>query len=292
MNNIKVFNENIEVGGLQIPADFKYISSNFINSFTSLSYFERVNAVCSLLADTTVSLTDFNALKGVEYPASIMPISENFAVVELFDGENANYLDYVLSGNNSLLKISSIIALILSSYVDLIELNLINHGDKINVAISDTDGLFVLSTYIAMKIGVPINAVIIGSTTLKNDIKNGIFTYNLDATDVADCLYNFFYDYDYFLDSLSAKSILASEFYNEDNGENFTLSFAYFSPYYDSVNLVEIITGKKIANENKACQILYEETAIDMPTTVNKANFLNYNNLKLPITIDNLLKFM
>ena len=292
MNNIKVFNENIEVGGLQIPADFKYISSNFINSFTSLSYFERVNAVCSLLTDTTVNLTDFNALKGVEYPASIMPISENFAVVELFDGENANYLDYVISGNNSLLKISSIIALILSSYVDLIELNLINYGDKINVAISDTDGLFVLSTYIAMKIGVPINAVIIGSTTLKNDIKNGIFTYNLDATDVADCLYNFFYDYDYILDSLSAKSILALEFYNEDNGENFTLSFAYFSPYYDSVNLVEIITGKKIANENKACQILYEETAIDMPTTVNKANFLNYNNLKLPITIDNLLKFM
>ena len=135
MNTVHVFNNEIEIGGFKIPADFKCIDGAFIKKFESLNYFERFNEVYSLIVGETVSGVKLDGLVNAEFPASIMSLDDNLAVVELFDGETATYLDYFKKESTVLEKISAVICLTLSVYVDLVETNLINKNDKINLAV-------------------------------------------------------------------------------------------------------------------------------------------------------------
>lgn len=289
MDKVKVFKENIEIGGLQIPTDFNCVDGNFIESFSTLDYFERVNSICKLLIGEFDNDLLPN-LKNVEFPASIMNIDDNLAVVELFDGDNANYLDYV--AKNDKYKIPSIISLILSVYVDLTESNLIKLGDKINVAVPSNDGLFVISTYIAMKMGVPINAVIVGGKNVKNYENNGLFTYSVSENDCFDYLYDFFYDYDYIVDTFSANAIVANETYKEENEELFTVIFAFLSPYFDARKLIKIISGKNELDVKKAIKKLYEETALEVPNNIENGSTLPFFNFDFTTQFENLVKFL
>ena len=268
MKSINVFKNNITIGGYSLPADFKCIDGEFLSLISDLDFNTRITKTYEYLTGNKLDKNAFENLKNTQFPSSIVCLDDNIAVVELFDGENAVYTDYIVSSKDLFGEISSIISLLTSIYLDLLNLGLIEENCKVNFTCCDIDNVFTLALIIAKKIGLPIlNNLVASNANLKNN--NYAKFYNYLDSELNDYILDFFLDFDYPLCSYSAPQIVAqNEYFENENDEVFTVIFAFLSPYIDARRCYKAITNKNEISIDKAINKLYNETAMEIPSGI------------------------
>lgn len=280
MKNIKIFENEIKIGGYALPADFKYINKVLLSELNGLDFTERFNKIFCYLTDTEKNY-EFLNLKNEGCSTEINVLDDALAVVELNSGENLIYTDYVFNTENLFTKVCSLISVVASIYVDLVNLGVISQGEKINFAFNGNNGLLALSLLIAKASGIPINTVISGSLYRGKCNVNGLFNATVNDKDVLDYIEDFFYDYDYPFDTYSALGMCAEdEYHAEFDDDTFTVILSLASPYLDARKVLKAVSGKNELSVDKAINKLYTETAIEVPENIKNGKvkpFLNYN---------------
>lgn len=279
MNSVKIFKQSIKIGGFSLPADFKYIGGDFLGELFDLEFKERICKIFYRLTGKELTDDAFNNLNDVGYPSSLFSLDENLCVAELFDGENCAYTDYIFDNSDIFCKISSVISLLCSIYCDAVSSGFVSIGERVNFALSDADYLLVISAIIANKIGVPIDGVIAADKELNGYINGGYFV-EYDDGEISDFISDFFYEYDYPLDSFSASSIIAqNEYFLSETNQTFTIVLALFSIYLDSRKTYNAIADKKEISIDKAINELYLETAVEIPENIVNKKVKPFVNL-------------
>ena len=267
--NIKIFKQTINIGGSFLPADFPYFDAGFLNKLIESDFFERITMVYEALTNRKLNSKAFQNLKDSEYPASVVSVDDGINVLELFDGATADYSDYIFDKSDLIGKISSIIAVLFSAYCDLVESEQINFNDKINVAVTQSDANFLLASFIAKKIGLPINVITIACIKPIKDAIKGCYFESFNESEIDDVISEFFEEYDYVLDPITAESFIPLVSYvNNSDDDGVFLMPMLISPYKFTRKILKAITGKNQLDVSKAERMLYNETALEMPVSL------------------------
>jgi hypothetical protein len=269
---VKIFKNEIQVGRYKIPADFKCLNVEFLTSLLPLDFFERVEKVYTFLSGKALPEFAFSNLLEVEFPASFCVLDDDFIAVELNDGNNLAYTDYIFSNADGVDEIYSFLSVITATYLSFVDSNVINFNEKVNFAIPNTDGIFALSCYVASKIGVPISKVVVAGENYKRKNFDNIVFVPANLEDAYEYLYYFNLDFDYVLDLESSKSLFAREEITSVNENGYTVIFSLISPYYDSRRVLQAITDEKELSVQKAINKLYNETAFEIPEKIENGD--------------------
>ncbi len=289
---MKVFKNDIKIGGYTIPADFKCLSLEFLSGLLDLEFNDRVKLVYKHFTGNELTDTAFNSLVNAEYPATANVLSDNLVVIELFDGKTLSYEDYIFNKTDIVTEFYSFLTLITVSYLNLVDTGVIELGDKIKLALPSFEGYICLASYVLSKIGLPIYKIAVGGEYFSVDKIDNISLYNVDYDIIEDYLYYLFEDYDYVIDLTAGVSLIpADDFVNENDGL-FTVIFAFISPYYDAINVYNCIANAREKNTNNAIKKLYEETAFEIPNDILNGEIKPTYKYRLSVEFENLIKFL
>ena len=289
--SIKLFKQTISIGGSFLPADFPYFDASFLTKLIESDFFERVTLVYEGITNRKLNSTAFQNLKDSEYPASVVSVDDGVNVLELFDGATADYSDYIFDKSDLIGKISSLIAVLFSAYCDLVESEQINLNDKINVAITLSDVNFLLASFIAKKIGLPINVVTVATIKPIKEAIKGCYFESFNESEIDDVISEFFEEYDYVLDPITAEAFIPLVSYvNSSDDDGVFLMPMLISPYKFTRKILKAITGKNQLDVSKAERMLYNETAIEMPKCLIEDGSKKFFNKMQTISIQDALQ--
>ena len=293
---VKVFKNNLEIGGYTIPADFKCLNLDFLNSLLELDFFDRVKAVYKHFTGEELTSSAFLNLNNAEFPATVNVLPNeldlNILAVELNDGNNYSYEDYVFNKNNPLTEFYSFLTLITVSYLNIVDAGVIELGEKIKIALPSFEGYFCLAAYVLSKIGLPILTVSIGGENFQKDKFNNINLYNTSTDVIEDYLYYFFLNNDYVLDLKSSACLIPADDLVYEKEELFTVIFAFISPYFDAVKIYNTIANAHEISPSKAINKLYEETAFEIPEDIISGKIKPNYTYRFTVEFENLIKFL
>ena len=83
-----------EIGGYKLPADFQCLTNDLLYSLIDLSFVDRIEKLYNHVTNKILHKNVFESLKTATMPASVVSVDDGFSVLELFDGNTANYQDY------------------------------------------------------------------------------------------------------------------------------------------------------------------------------------------------------
>ncbi len=279
LNNDLLNDNKIQIGGYNLPADFKYLEKDFLNSLIDEDFTIKVEKVYFKLTGKV-----YNFSQNVD----ISMIDDSICSVNLSLNKNVNYLDLIFDNENFFTEICSVISIFTASYLDLIESGIITKSEKVNFALPSDEGLFVLALFIAKKIGLPIEVIMVGGECKNFPLIKDLYFANLTTSDVEDVLGIFFDEYDIALDLISIKGIGAIDsFYENYEDENVCVYLNLSSPYLFARKILNIITGEKELNVERAINKLYMETSEEIPKSIENKEIPSYyvENVKLPLDI-------
>ncbi len=294
MNKVTLFNENLKIGGYDVPTDFVCINRKLLNELYDLDFYEGYKRVYELLSLRSLNDTAFENLDGLEMPLSVVTFDDNVSALELFDGKNANYNDYILDNSDLFGKICSVVTFLTLSYVDMEISGVIERGESINVACPSEDFVLPLAIFIAKKCGLPIETIICGSLKNFDIIKKYTYFSKITEEEENELISLFFDDFGYLFDPLSARGFIAQDNYYEDyeDGKH-TLILSLVSPYKYSRRIYRVLTGKNELSVDKAVKGIYNITAMEIPNGIENGEispFFAINNSELEKELFNLLK--
>lgn len=259
-----------DIGGYDLPADFPCLNASFLKSLEDLEFIDRVKAIFKFFTNTTLQNSDFSNIEDAEFPASIVNVDESLAVLELFDGVNANYLDYIFSGENPLFEVISFACVIISAYVDLFSSNLISYGEKFNLCFNASDGRLALASWFCKLAKLPIETLILGADKISSNNVKGIYLQSHMDGEVNFLIKGVFDDIDYLLDPISAVGFVSYDLYYSDFEDgNFTVLLALASPYYFARQLLKTVAGINEISVDKAIQKINALTALEIPSGIS-----------------------
>jgi hypothetical protein len=294
MGKLKLFNENLEIGGYQLPTDFVCVDTALLDRVKDLDFFSGYKLIFEYLSSTDLPSNAFDNLKDVEFPLSIVSFDENLSAVEMFDGKNAVYTDYLLQTDNLFLKICSGVTVFILTYLDMVNSDLISMGDSVNFACPSSDFMLPLSCYVAKKCGLYIDKIIVGSTSHFDGLLKDIFVTSVDTQNEDDAISIFFEDTDYLFDPISVRGLIAEdEYYSDYEDGNVTVILSLISPYKFSRRIIKSLTGKTEMDVKKAINGVYNQTAIEIPNGILNGEispFYKEEDNKLDLTLFNLIK--
>lgn len=289
MKNIKLFKENFEIGGYNLPADFVYLDADFLSSLQSVDYDIRIKKVFELLTNKPCNDAFLNEVAGSDF-LNVYSFDENFCLLDLAGLSNVSYNDYVFCKDNLLTKISSIISVVVASYVEIVVSELISINDNINVVLPCDDGLILLALVVAKRIGVPIDIVIAGTSKKCDYINKYIKISKINDNEIEDLISDYFLEYDVVFDPITAKGVLAFEEYFDDlDNDNLCLVISVSSPYLFSRKVNKAITGRVELDVDRAIQRIYQESSLNIPESIESGiispYYLEEENIPLEIAI-------
>ena len=259
---------NIEVGGYSLPADFQCISKAFLSSLQDMAYADRIKAIYKEILGFELPRNAFSNLEDAEFPASVVSIDEGLAVLELFDGKNANYTDYIVSESKQS-EIVSLTATFISSYVDLVTGGVINLGDSINLAINGEDGRLLLSAYFSKKVGLPIETILVGVEKPVSEVVKGVYFESPLDGDLATLISGLYDEVDYLLDPLSTYGLVSYDLYYSDyEDDRVALLTCIASPYLYSRQVLKHAFSVNEISIDKAIKKLNMLTGIEIPNGI------------------------
>ncbi len=270
---IKIFKQNVNFGGFLLPADFHYIDVTFLKELSLLPFNQRIIAVYELLTEKPFDKTWLNNVNNCEYPATVVSVDEGLNLLELYDGNSFDYSDYVFDKTSLMGEIASIIAVYCSSYTDICESGQMAFGSKISLSLPDDDGVLLLSAIIAKKIGLPLDMIIVGTSTRINNSCEGVYFSYVSDGEIDYAISDFYEDYDYVLDVVSVKSFIALINYLDDydNDSEIVLP-SLVLPYKFSRRIVKALLNKNEISIDKAEKLLFNETAVEMPKSFGNSS--------------------
>ena len=273
MNKVKLFNENLEIGGYILPTDFVCINESLIKNAQNLDFFDAYKLIYEYISESKLPADAFANLSGVEMPLSIVNFDENLSAVEMFDGKNAVYTDYIVDNSSIFTKICSLVTVFILCYIDMVNLEIINANEKVNFSLPSCDFLIPLSLYVAKKCGLPINKILLGSTGYDSNIVKDFFLSTITEEDENDAISIFFEEEGYLFDPISIRGLIAQEDYYSDYEDNkTTVVLSLISPYLFARRIYKILTYKNELNIQKAINGIYNETAMEIPESLNSGD--------------------
>ncbi len=294
MSKLKLFNENLEIGGYKLPTDFVCINQALLNKVKDLDFFSGYKLIFEYLSSTTLPNNALDNLNGVDFPLSVVTFDENLSAIEMFDGKNAVYTDYLLQTNDLFLKICSVITVFTLAYVNLVNSDVISFSESVNFACSSCDFIIPLSLYIAKKCGLNIGKIIVGTSSRFDGVLKDFFITNVTPDDEDDGMSIFFEDTDYLFDPISVRGLVAEdEYYSDYEDGNVTALLSLISPYKFARRVLKTLTGKNELNVQKAINGVYNETAMEIPDGIISGEippFFKEDENKLDIRLFNLIK--
>ena len=282
LNNqsIKIFNTKCDIGGYLLPADFPYLKRQFLRELQPLSFTKRVEKIYSLITNKSVENLDLSAVKDIEEQSLILAFDDCLSCLDLSCASTASYNDFIFDKSDLLSKVACLIGVFTSTYLDLVESSIVEFYDTINFTCPTFDGIFVLSLMLAKKMGLPINCIICPIEKFVNIPIKSLFLSNFISDEISEVIYEFFNDFGYLFDELSASQIIAlDEYYSSYEDEKFTVSMRVVSPYYFSRSIYKTLTKKIELNINRAISKLYEESAESVPEYIEEKQNYFYNEL-------------
>ena len=260
---------NNKIGGYNLPADFHYVTIEFLKSLVDLSFEDRINKICAKISKNADFKCSFSSVENAEFPASVVSLDDTVSVLELFDGESANYIDYFFGVTEPIFKIYAMASVIISAYVDLCESSLIKFGDKINIALNSSDGILVLSAYYCKMVGLNVETIICGSQKQVDALIKGISFQSITQAEVDYLINAVFEETDYLLDPDTAFAFGAIDLYYSDyEDDNVTLVLGLASPYFNARRVLKCLTNKNEISIDVAINKLSDFTAVEVPEPI------------------------
>ena len=290
---VKLFKQTINIGGSFLPADFPYFDGVFISSLLDLDFYGRIVAVYEGITKRKLDKKNFEGIKNAQYPASVVSVDDGLNLLELFDGSVADYSDYIFDKSDLLGEISSIIAVFFSAYCDLIESGQLDVGQKFNIALTQSDANFLLALFIAKKIGLPIGVITVATLKPVNVKIKDCFFSSFNENEIDDVISEFFEEYDYPLDVVSAESFIPLvEYVNSYDDERLFLMPALISPYKFTRKVLKAITNKNELSIDKAERLLYNETAMEIPLCIENNKDLKFYAKRKSLAFQDVLQII
>ena len=284
--------QNIKVGGYYLPADFQCITLDFLSSLENLSFEDRISSIFTKIFGENLANGVFDALKNSEFPASVISIDQGLAVLELFDGSSASYIDYMpsVSKNTEILFFT---AVLISSYVDLLSGGIIFSGDKINIAFNGDDGRILLSAWFAKKVGLPINVLLVGAENNLDIDLDGVYIETPMDGDISTLISGLYEDTDCLLDPISTYGLVSYDLYYSDYEDDLvTLVIGMASPYLFSRQVLKQAFNINEISIDKAISKLNALTAIDIPLGLQDKTLQPFYKLNTNFSLKNAVEII
>ena len=172
---MKIFKNDIKIGGYTIPADFKCLNLNFLKDLEEKSFEDRTSCIYNFILGKNLPCNAFDKLDLDNFPASVISVDDGLSVLELFGKTSCNFTDYIFDASSKESEIVSLASVLVSAYVDLCSGGVINYGDKINLASDVSDGRILLALYFCKLIKLPIETLILGTQKPIDEVYKNIF---------------------------------------------------------------------------------------------------------------------
>lgn len=279
LNNNLSKDKKIEIGGYNLPADFKYLEKDFLLSLIDEEFSKKVSKVYFKLTGKS-----YNFNKIVE----IFMIDDSICTVDLASNKSANYCDIIFDNEDFFTKVCSAISILTACYLDLVESEMISLFEKVNFALPSNEGLFLLALFIAKKIGLPIDNILVGGEFKTTPIIKGVYFANLTERDVDDVLGAFFDEYDIAFDPISVKGIVAIDsYYDSYEDNNLCVNLNLSSPYLFARRVLNVVAFKREIDVKRAIDKLYNETSQEIPESIlnNEIPLYYLENVILPFDV-------
>ena len=210
LNNKKVnlFKNNCDVGGYSLPADFPYIAPSFLDELKVLPFKERVKRAYLFITERNAENLNFSKIDEVE-GASLLAFDDCLASLDLTEGKTASYGDYFFDDSDFFGKVSSIMCLYISTYLDLVNSAIVDAYESVNFSVPTFDGVFAIALYILKRIGLPINTIICPIEKFFDYAIKGVFLSNYLKEECDEVIYEFFNEFGYLFDEISSSTIIA-----------------------------------------------------------------------------------
>lgn len=281
MKTVNLFNERL-VGRYDLPTDFVSIDDSFLENLIEKDFLARIKLTYEFISNRKF-LNEYEEIFKGEFDV-VSVIDDVLGFMDLSVLDNADYNDFIFDKQDLFGRICSFISVLTATYVDLLSSEIIVLGEEINVAISGIDGFFVLASYIAKRIGLPLNVIICGIEKSVDFTIKSLFLQNFTKNEIEDCIYDFYDEYGYALNENEAVAYIAlNEFYNSYDEVNFTLILKSQSPYYNARKILKAITGKAVLDNKKAINELFLETAEEIPNIIQNGKTYIQNGFTFDI---------
>ncbi len=284
--------KDIKVGGYNLPADFQCITLRYLTSLTDLSFEERISSIYVNIFGENLPDNLFGALKNAEFPASVVSVDQGLAVLELFDGDSASYIDYMpsISPKTEILTFTSVL---ISSYVDLVDSGLIFSGDKINLAFNGDDGRVLLSAWLAKRVGLPINVLLVGAEKPIDEVVKNVYIESPMDGDITTLISGLYEETDCLLDPLSTYGLVSYDLYYADYEDDLvTLLLGLVSPYLYSRQVLKHAFNINEISVEKAISKLNSLTAIDLPSGIENKTLQPFYKLNTSFSLKNAIEII
>ncbi len=282
-----------KIGWYNLPADFKYLDIKYLQSLKDKSFEDRICDLYNRFTGKNLSKIAFSNVSESEFPASVISVDDTISVLELFDGNNANYKDYFFDNSSLLGQVVSLAITLISSYVDLFDSGIIELGEKINVAVDLTDGRWLLALYLLKQVKLPIETVIFGVKTPVEDIIKGLSFQMVLQGECEQITRAFYEETDYVLDPISASGMVACDlFYSDYDDDNITLLISLVSPFLFARNVLKSVENINEISVDKAISKLSLLTALDIPKTIENKTIFPFYSVESDFSIKDALKII
>lgn len=287
---IKLTN-NKQIGGYNLPADFQCLTLDFLRSIGELSFKERISSLYNFVTGKNLNNSVFDGLYDTEFFANVLSIDEGLALLELIDGKKGNYEDYFFNVEDKELSIVLFALVIVTGYVDLCDGGFIDFGDKINIACDVNDGRLLLALYFAKLLKLPIQTLILSVEKPINATLKDVYFESPTGNELDEITANFFEEYDYVLDPVSAGGLVSYDlFYSDYEDDNVTLLLSLVSPYYYCRRVLKTVAKINEISIDNAIKKLYNFTAQEIPLAFEDKSFVKFfktaDNLSAKDAID------
>ena len=272
-----------QIGRYVLPADFKYLTTDFILQLLSVDYISRLKLCYEYFSNTTLSNAALKDLE--ELDADIVSLDGYLGVLELNNGNTLCYTDYIFDKSSPLGEIYSLASVFLSAYCELVNSGIIKNGDNINYSCSGDDGRLALALYLLKRSGVPINTIILGTSEPQKEFVKEFYVETASESDVSDITFGLFEETEYLLDPISARGMVAEDYYYADYDDGcYTLLVGLVSPYFYARKLLKVLTGKNELSQQKAVTSLYLEPG-EVPESILSGSVQPFYKENAPINL-------
>ena len=269
MSKLIKLSKNLNIGGYSLPADFQCVDNDFLSSLLPLTFVQRANAIFTHFTGKTLSDNAFDCFEDKDFLASVISVDDGLNILELFDGKNLSYEDYVFSSKTPIEEVASLVIPIISGYIDLVDSECIKLGEKINIVSSVDDGRILLALYLLKLALFPINTLILGSESEVQEKVKGLYFECPQGNEVGEISNLFYEDFDYVFDPITAASLVSYDCYLEDfDDESTTLILALISPYLFARKIVKTLYNKNEISVDNALKIIFNETGLEVPNSI------------------------
>ena len=283
-------NENIKFGRYKLPAEFPYLTREFITSLSDLTFQERIEKIYFFLSGKKLDETAFSKLDNAEFPLSLVTVDHGLAVLELNDGYSANYIDYIFVNDGGVGEVLSLSSIIISAYVDLVYGGMLNNGETFNLCFNGADGRLLLASYVCKLAKLPINTLIIGTDKPVLKTLNDAYIQQLQKGDCEVLISGVFEELDYLLDPVSAVGLVSYDLYYDDyEDDKLTVLLALASPHLFSRQVLKTVSGINEISVEKASEKLSELSALDIPSNIKNKKIQAFFAINSPITLNDAL---